>query len=185
MIAPGCATRSARWLAASGVVGCGRLQPTSSRRGLFFERNRQSVRPLRAATAETEGVISCESLQLIASSRAQPSIACSRIVFRYRFIEAPGVRQQGLESHCNRGRAKDRNARTARGPARDPRVCQGRPAAHYRRVEDEGIFSTRQHAQLVGKGFEFVGLADEERLRRLAEAKPVAVEATTAARKTK
>ena len=71
MIAPGCATRSARWLAASGVVGCGRLQPTSSRRGLFFERNRQSVRPLRTATAETEGVISCESLQLIASSRAQ------------------------------------------------------------------------------------------------------------------
>ena len=71
MIAPGCATRSARWLPASGVVGCGRLQPTSSRRCLFFERNRQSVRPLRAATAETEGVISCESLQLIASSRAQ------------------------------------------------------------------------------------------------------------------
>ena len=71
MIAPGCATRSARWLAASGAVGCGRLQPTSSRRGLFFERNRQSVRPLRAATAETKGMISCESLQLIASSRAQ------------------------------------------------------------------------------------------------------------------
>jgi hypothetical protein len=71
MIAPGCATRSARWLAASGVVGCGRRQPASSRRGLFFERNRQSVRPLHAATAETEGVISCESLQLIASSRAE------------------------------------------------------------------------------------------------------------------
>ena len=71
MIAPGCATRSARCLAASGVVGCGRLQPTSSRRGLFFERNRQFVRPLRPATAETEGVISCGSLAAIAFSRAR------------------------------------------------------------------------------------------------------------------
>src|SRR4030095_351926 len=71
IIAPGGATGSARWLAASGVVGCGRLQPTSSRRGFFFERNRQSVRPLRTATAETEGVSGCESLQLITSSRAQ------------------------------------------------------------------------------------------------------------------
>ncbi len=40
MIAPACATRSARWLAASGVVGCGRLQSTSSHRGVFFERRR-------------------------------------------------------------------------------------------------------------------------------------------------
>ena len=32
----------------------------------MFERNRQSVGPLRTATAETEGVISCESLQAIA-----------------------------------------------------------------------------------------------------------------------
>ena len=47
MIAPGCATRLARWLAANGVVDCGRLQPTSLRRGLFFEPNRQSLRPLR------------------------------------------------------------------------------------------------------------------------------------------
>ena len=36
-------------------------------RGLFFERTRS---PLRAATAETVGVTSCESLQLIASLRA-------------------------------------------------------------------------------------------------------------------
>jgi hypothetical protein len=43
MIAPGRATRSARWLAASGVVGSGRLQPTSSRRGLFLSVTRQSV----------------------------------------------------------------------------------------------------------------------------------------------
>jgi hypothetical protein len=50
----------AAWLAA----------PMSSRRGWFCERNLPVVRPLRAATAETEGVISCESLQLIAFSGA-------------------------------------------------------------------------------------------------------------------
>jgi len=52
MIAPSCPTRDASCLAASGVVGCGRLQPTSLRRGLFFERNRQSVGPLCTAAAE-------------------------------------------------------------------------------------------------------------------------------------
>ena len=42
-----------------------RLKPTSSRR-LFFDRNRRSIRPFATATAEKKGVISCESLQLIA-----------------------------------------------------------------------------------------------------------------------
>jgi hypothetical protein len=40
---------------------------------VFFECNRQSVRPSGryVPPPETEGVIGCESLQLIASSRAQ------------------------------------------------------------------------------------------------------------------
>ena len=58
MIAPGCATRSACW---SGLRAVWRAaaggQPTSSHRRLSFDRNRQSIRPLRAATSEPNGVI--------------------------------------------------------------------------------------------------------------------------------
>jgi hypothetical protein len=45
-------------------------------------------------------------------------------------------------------------------------------AAHYRRGNAESIFSTRQHAALVAKGWEFIGLADEARLRAYAEQRP-------------
>jgi hypothetical protein len=45
-------------------------------------------------------------------------------------------------------------------------------AAPYRRGDDESIFSTRQHASLVAKGWSFVGLADEARLRAYAEKRP-------------
>jgi hypothetical protein len=79
------ALRSA-WLAAAG---------SSPRRHVgicSFERNRQSVRPLRAATAETEGVIGYESLLLIASSQAQYLTVTN---------ESPSVDQSGRRRLSN------------------------------------------------------------------------------------
>ncbi len=58
------------------------------------------------------------------------------------------------------------------GPADIAEAARHDKAAHYRRGDDESIFSTRQHASLVAKGWSFVGLADEARLRAYAEKRP-------------
>src|SRR4029453_6170751 len=87
----GSATRTARWLAASGVGGCSRTQPTWITPTLLFERNCLSVRPFTYPEYEQEGVIGCESFRPCASSRAR----ChdhERKVAKCRAISLVGVR---------------------------------------------------------------------------------------------
>jgi len=53
--------RTARWLAASGAYGCGLPQLTSSRRRCTLKSTRLSIRTLRIANWDADGVIGCES----------------------------------------------------------------------------------------------------------------------------
>ena len=88
------AERSARWLAASGVLAAAGCSKRHHLAVCSFERNRQSVRPLRAATAETEGVISCGPLQLIASSRV------TVINDNKSLAKGRGICEWALPCHC-------------------------------------------------------------------------------------